>query len=44
MRKVLFIEKSPTLRHAMQRLLTRHGYEADIEPDFDKGMRQLLRL
>lgn len=44
MRKVLFIEKSPTLRHAMKRLLSRHGYEADIEHDFDHGMQQLLKV
>lgn len=44
MRKVLFIEKSSTLRHAMLRLLSRHGYDADVEPDFEKGMQQLLSV
>ena len=42
MQKILFIEKSATLRHAMGKLLLRHGYEADIADDFDSGLAQLV--
>ena len=41
MRKILFIEKSATLRHAMNKLLVRHGYEVEIAMDFDAGLAQL---
>ncbi len=39
--KILFIEKSATLRHALHKLLLRHGYEVDIVTDFDSGLEHL---
>ena len=39
--KILFIEKSATLRHALHKLLLRHGYEVDIATDFESGLQQL---
>ena len=41
MQKILFIEKSATLRHAMNKLLRRHGYEADTATDFESGLALL---
>ena len=42
MQKILFIETSATLRHAMSKLLVRHGYEADIAYDFDSALALLV--
>lgn len=42
MSKILFIEKSATLRHAMHKLLIRHDYDVEVAPDFDSGLAQLM--
>jgi len=39
--KILFIETSATLCHALHKLLLRHGYEVDIVADFDSGLKHL---
>jgi diguanylate cyclase (GGDEF)-like protein/PAS domain S-box-containing protein len=39
--KILFIEKSATLRHAMHKLLRQHGYDLEIATDFESGFEQL---
>jgi len=41
MSKILFIEKSATLRHAMHKLLLRHNYDVDTATDFETGLQQL---
>lgn len=41
MNKILFIEKSATLRHALHKLLQSHDYEVDIVTDFDAGLATL---
>ena len=43
MSKILFIETSATLRHAMTRLLQQHGYEFDVYEEFNAGLEQLIR-
>lgn len=43
MSKILFIETSATLRHAMTRLLQQHGYEFDVYEEFNAGLEQLVR-
>lgn len=42
MSRILFIEKSATLRHAMHRLLVNNAYEVEVAPDFDAGLDRLL--
>ncbi|MEJ2398592.1 MAG: EAL domain-containing protein [Gammaproteobacteria bacterium] len=41
MSKILFIEKSATLRHAMHKLLMRHNYDVEIAQDFESGLSLL---
>ena len=41
MNKLLFIEKSATLRHALHKLLRKHDYDVDIVSDFESGLTQL---
>ncbi|MBI1423838.1 MAG: EAL domain-containing protein [Gammaproteobacteria bacterium] len=41
MNKILFIEKSATLRHAMHKLLLRHNYDVELVEDFESGLAQL---
>jgi len=42
MGKLLLIEKSATLRHALQKLLTRHEYDLEVASSFEDGLAQLL--
>ncbi len=41
MRKILFIETSATLRHALKKLLSRHGYGVDVHTDFTQALLDL---
>jgi len=43
MSKILFIEASATLRHAMSRLFQQHGYDYDAFDEFCVGLEQLVR-
>ncbi len=42
MRRILLIETSPTLRHAMQKLLADQGYQIEAYSEFDAGLYYLV--
>jgi diguanylate cyclase (GGDEF)-like protein/PAS domain S-box-containing protein len=41
MRKILLIETSATLRHALKKMLLSHGYEVTVVGDFSAGLERL---
>ena len=42
MQKILLIETSATLRHAMKRSLVRHTYSVTVHDDFVSGLEHLI--